>query len=379
VLAWGVSRALVIVAAILLERVLGPTALGSDRSVPGPFTLLGSWDTSWYIDIARNGYDHSTGLVGVVFTNLAFFPLMPGIMWIGVRTSTNPFLWGFVVSNVAFFGAVLGLHRLTWDRFGIGVANRAVWVFALAPPAVYASMAYTDGILVALAIGAALAATRGHWYWAGAAAMGAALTRPQGIFVALLVVLIACWDAEVPWRSRGRHALAGAVPAAAALGGFLAWMQFARGSWQLPLDAQGAWHRGPLGIGLLTGLPKSTAHVVGIVIPPFQHALARNLVWTGSERDFAFTVLMVVLCIALWRHEGGWRSPWVVFAIAAVAVPLLSGSYSSMLRFSLVAFPLVWPVTDWLQQGSRRRVRWVAAAAVLVDVLLVAQLHVTSP
>jgi hypothetical protein len=88
---------------------------------------------------------------------------------------------------------------------------------------------------------------------------------------------------------------------------------------------------------------------------------------------------MLVLCAALWRQEGGWRSPWVIFAVTALAVPLLSGSYSSMARFGLVVFPLVWPVAEWLQIGSRRRLVWVVCAAVLVDVLLVAQLHVTSP
>ena len=155
VLAWAASRVLVIGLAVLTELWLGPTSLSNDRSVPGPLTLLGSWDTSWYIDIARHGYDHNTGLVGVVMTNLAFFPLLPAVMWLGLKTATNPFLWGFVVSNLAFFGAVLGFHRLTWDRRGLAFANRATWVFALAPPAIYASLAYTDGILVALAVGAA--------------------------------------------------------------------------------------------------------------------------------------------------------------------------------------------------------------------------------
>ena len=379
ILAWGVSRALVILLAVLVERWLGATSLSNDRSVPTSLRLLGSWDTSWYIDIARNGYDHYTGLVGVVFTNLAFFPLLPMVMWVGIRTSMNPFIWGFVVSNLAFFGAVVGLHRLTWDRRDLAFANRATWVFAFSPPAIYASLAYTDGLLIALAIGAALAATRGRWYIAGLASAFAALTRPQGIFVALLVVMIAVTVADVPWAVRARHAVIGFVPAVIALGGFLAWMQVARGSWQLPLNAQGAWHRGPLGISLVTGLPKATYSVIDYVIPPFKHGLFRHLVWTGSERDFLFTIVMVAVAVALWRMEGRWRSPWVLFVVMALGVPLLSGSYSSMMRFGLVAFPLVWPVAEWLGHGGSRRRAWVISATLLVTVLLVLQLNVTSP
>lgn len=379
VLAWGLSRILVIGLAILAEYWLGQTGYGTDPSVPRPLALLGSWDTSWYIDIARHGYDHYTGLVGVVYTNLAFFPLLPMVMWVGIRTSTNPFIWGFVASNLAFFGAVLGMHRLSWDRGGLAFANRATWVFAFAPPAVYASMAYTDGLLVALAIGAALAATRGRWYLAGIASALAALARPPGILIAVLVVLIAVSANGVPWAMRARHALIGAVPAVVALGGFLTWMQVARGSWHLPLDAQGAWQRGSLGIGLVTGLPKATSSALGYLAPPFPDGLFDNLTWTGGERDFLFTILMAFLVVALWRREGGWRSPWVLFTILALGIPLMSGSYGSMTRFGLVAFPLVWPVTDWLLRGGRARQSWLIGATLAVTVLLVMQLHVTSP
>lgn len=379
-LAWTASRVLVIGLAVIVGLWWGPNSvLGIDPSVPHPLALLGSYDTSWYIDIARHGYDHYTGLVGIVYTNLAFFPLLPGIMWLGIRTSTNPFLWGFVVSNLAFLGAVVGLHRLTEDRWGRTLADRSAWVFAFAPPALYASMAYTDGLLVALAIGAGLAATRGHWYVASLAAAGAALTRPPGIVVALLVAAIALLATEDPWVARIRHAVIGVVGSALALGAFLAWMQVERGSWTLPLTAQSAWHRGALGTGIVTQLPHATGVALGDIVTPFHHSLLQEFEWVMSTRDFVFTVIYVVLCVVLWRMDGGWRSPWVIFAAAAIVVPLASGTYGSMLRFGLLAFPLVWPVAAWLEDGGRRRQRWVFAAAAVVAVLLVVQLHFSNP
>ena len=33
--------------------------------VLGAFALLGAWDTSWYLDVTRDGYGPATALVGV--------------------------------------------------------------------------------------------------------------------------------------------------------------------------------------------------------------------------------------------------------------------------------------------------------------------------
>ena len=80
----------------------------------------------------------------------------------------------------------------------------------------------------------------------------------------------------------------------------------------------------------------------------------------------------------LWRREGGLRSPWVAYSAAILVVPLSSGTITSMARFGLLAFPLVWPLADWLGRDRRRALRWGAAAVVLI-VLLVLQLEIRSP
>jgi hypothetical protein len=95
-------------------------------------------------------------------------------------------------------------------------------------------------------------------------------------------------------------------------------------------------------------------------------------------RDLGFGMLCVVLLVKLWRSEGGLRSPWVVYSLMVLALPLSSGSIASLGRFGVLAFPLAWPAGDWLL-ADRRRVPWAAAAAVLLTVLLVAQLEMRSP
>jgi len=82
--------------------------------------------------------------------------------------------------------------------------------------------------------------------------------------------------------------------------------------------------------------------------------------------------------VRLWRSQGGLRSPWVAYSAAVLVVPLSSGTITSMARFGLFAFPLIWPLADWLGEDRNRALRW-GAVAVAVILLLVAQLAIRSP
>ena len=100
--------------------------------------------------------------------------------------------------------------------------------------------------------------------------------------------------------------------------------------------------------------------------------------WTATARDLVFLALYVWLLVRLWRSEGGLRSPWVAYSAAVLVVPLSSGTITSMARFGLMAFPLVWPLADWIGEDRGRALRWGGAAAVVIG-LLVAQLAIRSP
>jgi hypothetical protein len=367
--AWAVSRAVVLVFGIVGGALMAPPTRGTDPSVPRILELLGGWDTVWYGRVARAGYEHDVGQVGHVFTNLAFFPLVPGIMAAALALGLNPFLTAVCVSNLAFLGALVGLGALTRARLGPRAATATVWTLALFPMAMVASLAYTEAIALALALGAALLAMRGRWALAGLVAAPAALTRPTGLLVAALVALMAI---AVPGPRVRRVALA-VVPSLLALLAFLVWMQVARGDWSLPLEAQRAWSRGQPVIGLVTAAPGEIAAAAGHVV----HGELRAT-WVAAIRDLAFGALYIWLLVRLWRREGGLRSPWVGYSALVLAVPLSTGSVNSLARFGLLAFPLMWPLADWANATPRRRTLCIGAALVLTA-LLVAELRINSP
>jgi hypothetical protein len=326
--AWVVSRALVLALALIGSLVLGVPERGVDEAVPRALAIVGGWDTSWYLDVARFGYEHDVGQVGHAFSNLAFYPLLPGVAALGLFAGLNPFLTALAVSNLAFLGALCGLHALTRSRFGLATATRTTWTLALFPMAVAASMAYTEALSLALAVGAALLATRGRWTLAGLTAAPAVLARPPGILSAVLVALLA-WRAPEPGRAR-RVALA-LLPSLVVAVGFLCWLQVARGDWSLSFAAQGAWDRGQPIIGLVTAGPQEVEAAVGHIVDREVFAA-----WTAVIRDLAFGVLLVWLLIRLWRSEGGLRSPWVAYSALVLAVPLSTGSVDSLGRFGRI-------------------------------------------
>jgi hypothetical protein len=368
--AWVASRALVVGAAVVLSVLLGLPERGVDPYVPDWLSLLGGWDATWYLDVARHGYAHDMGQVGEIYTNLAFFPLMPAVMAAAIVIGANPFIAAVVVANLAFGGALWALWALTRGRSGAPAADRAVWTLALLPPALYCSMAYTEGLALAGAIGAALAAVRHRWAAAGLLAAVAALSRPTGGIVVLLLILLAVRE---PSPGRWRRIALAATPSILAVGAFLAWMAAARGSALLPLEAQRAWDRGQLGIGIVTDMPRELA--AGWDLVRDAHFTAA---WTATARDLAFLVLYAWLLVRLWRREGGLRSPWVAYSAAVLAIPLSSGTIQSFARLGLLAFPLVWPLADWVYARPGRP-RIAAAAAAVLIVVLVAQLEIRSP
>ncbi|MFM8828740.1 MAG: hypothetical protein ACKOGE_05600 [Actinomycetota bacterium] len=388
--AWLASRLFVTGLGVISSVSFGRAEIGLDQAVPRALNLFGSWDTTWYLDIARRGYAFDVGQVGEVFTNVAFFPLMPMIMWVALALGLNPFWVSIIVSNAMFLVALVALFNLTKGRFGHEMAVRATWVLALAPPAVAASMAYTEGAALGLAVLAGYLAWKGHFGWAGSVAAVAVLTRPTGVLAVVPVVMLAWALGE---EGRRRRLVKALLPAAVVGVAFLAYMQFRQGSWALPLEAQAAWGRGQLGVGLLSLLPAKLGQALGGLfggdLIGSRDLLGKETIseltglsvgdWSAVVRDVLFGVIYVFLLARLWRREGGLRSPWVLYAFLVLVIPLSSGSVTSLARLGLLAYPLAWPMAEWLGEGGPGRRRWTAVAALVFIALMVAQLANQSP
>lgn len=348
-------REALLVWAVWLAAVVGFVALcvavglipsgPAEKGMPGvtrigPLWPLRSWDFARYARIAVEGYP-----AGEVVRENAFFPLWPGVLAAG-RPLVHMSVVGGLVAWAAAAAAFVGVAVLNPD----GGARRTAVALALMPGSFSLALAYPDSLALAAAVWACVLAVRGPPLAAVPLALLPALARPNGFLLAIPLFLIA--------RRRGSRA--GLVAAAAPLLGSAAVHLFLWARTDDPLaftHAQRYWDRGGPWM-----LPWSLVRVL----------------WTGhlqTVAEAAVAALVVWLCVLLFRRGPSLR-PWAWYAAAVLALSLGSGSFQSIPRQSLFAFPLVWMAAarpGWL--ADRR----VIAGAVAVNAGLILALPLMPP
>jgi len=182
-----------------LANLLLPAARERPFSMPFAGAKLAetfaAWDSGWYFDIAQRGYFFKAQGQ----SSIAFFPLYPLL----VRALAWPFgdgdraLWvaGVVLSCACLLAGLTVLHRLAWTRLGAAEpARRTVLYLAVFPFAYFFTQVYTESLFLLLTVGAVAAATFSRWGLAGVLGALAALTRPNGVLVAVPLALMALAD-----------------------------------------------------------------------------------------------------------------------------------------------------------------------------------------
>jgi hypothetical protein len=342
---WWLGGRGVVLATALVIHAVNVRDYSSSASRAHAFGLLTGWDGLWYRRVAADGYLLIPGRQ----SDPAFFPLYP-LLLRGVRTFGFGYVTaGLLLSNLALLGALVAFEALTRELFGSTFARRATVYVAVFPLGYVFSMAYPESVVLGAISLAGLAALRARWTAVVVCAAAAALARPEGVLVAL-PVLVAAWRQRHTLSPLRRGLALGAVIApAAALASYpvylgsvlhdpLAWSQ-----------AEHAWGRkfSPVGFaGTIVHLP---------------HALEGNA-WLGRD-VLAFGVYVALLVAA---RRAGTPLPWLVGAAAVVMVPLFSGSFESIGRFGLLALPIFWGLAWVGRRPAADRAIRTASLALLV-------------
>jgi hypothetical protein len=144
--------------------------------------LLGVWqrfDTLWYTRIAMQGYAQGDG-------STVFFPFYPLLMrLVGKLFLGNYLLGGIIVSNVAYFLALVYLYKLSQLEFDSQVAARTVVYLSVFPTAFFFLGAYTESPFLLFAVAAFYYARKGSWLAASVMGLLAALTKQLGLLLLL--------------------------------------------------------------------------------------------------------------------------------------------------------------------------------------------------
>jgi len=317
-------------------------------------SLLVKWDGSWYLDVARHGYD--TALAhrpdgSLVNTNIVFFPLYPFLVAaVGLVVGlVHAALLVSLASGILAAVAMCRIGELLYDK-RTGVVLAALW--GALPTAVVENMAYTESLYTALAALTVLYLLTERWIAAGVAALLAGLTHPTGVAAAMTVFV--CASTVLVRRGGGWRPWAAMAMAPAGIVGYLAWVGIALHRWDgFTYMEEKGWGSSPSLTGVWHQIVTSMTHpaLLGYRVPVF--ALAISLLFA------------VVLSFSRVRTTG---LPVLVFAWLSIALALFIGPtyFHAEARFLMPDFPLLLPPAVFLA----RRNRFTASAAVAACALL---------
>lgn len=369
------SRALVLVSGVGASAWLGHSdrAPGFDPSgLTHPFSAAGNelvapmarWDSVWFLTIADAGYGDDAA-------RPAFFPLYPLLARAVGTPLGSSLLGGIVVSWVAYLIALVLLHRLAeLELRDARAARYAVLACALFPMAFFHTAVYSEGLFLALSLGAVYSARTGAWAWAGALGALAAGTRSAGVVLVVPLVLLylrqrrttAAADRRRPTRADLPLLWVALVPAG--MLAFCGWFAVTGGSVTAPLDAQKVWFRefsGPF-VGLWDGwvaaYQGARQLLSGAREPVYFTASGGDPFVVAQENLilFAFLVACVPAIVGVLRSLPAAYGAYVVVALALpLSTPVGPQPLMSIPRFLAVLFPLyLW--AGWrLARTSARR------------------------
>jgi hypothetical protein len=325
--AWLASRGLILGVALLLA-VLQHRTLND---------IVSNWDVQHFAKLAESGY-----FADPSGTLMAFFPGLPGILWLFSQLGVPVAITGVVLSTVCSAIAAAALYRLA------GPWAAVAWLFA--PTAVFTMVPYTESLFCAAAFWAWERARADRWLAAALLTALACSVRVSGVFLigALLVMII---TAAKPAGVKLRSAALMGIPASVIMT-FATYLYAYTGSWTAWYHAQTrGWVRE------LTWPWESFLNTIPAILPG---AYAHHPWWAAVFRaemiSMAVGVAVTIWCIVVSLRarrspDGPDRPMWGEASWVGVQVLAFSMSYwfFSVNRATLLWFPL------WIMIG-----RWVA-------------------
>lgn len=151
---------------------------------------LRNWDGTWYSGIAEQTYNNWRFVKdGISYTasagaEAAFFPAYPWMMrWMNQLMGIPVETAGWIISNLALFGALVFTYLLVRDDFDETVARWTLVLLAFFPTAFFFSAVYTESLFLFLSVVTLWAARKNDWLLAVLMCLGAVLTRSAGMML----------------------------------------------------------------------------------------------------------------------------------------------------------------------------------------------------
>lgn len=305
------------------------------------FWSWGNFDGVHYISIAKSGYANQ-------YTQ-AFFPLYPLLIKTLSIFIHNLLLSALFISHICLLVALFVFYKLIRLDFS---RQTAIWsiVFLLAfPTSVFFASVYTESLFFLLLVSSFYFLRKQTWGKSSLFAVLASATRLVGIFI-FPVLLWEYYKAKrvKTWKIRDLIAIF------LSTSGFLIYALYLKinfGSFTYFATSQNiAWQRE----GFVT-LPQ----VIYRYLKIFATTTIGSDAFLVALNEFVSTFFVILVLILAIRKI---RTSYIIFSALAILTPTLTGTLSSMPRYSLLIFPV------FIYLGSLKK--WQYRYALLVVFIL---------
>ena len=280
----------------------------------------GGFDGVHYLNIAEKGYEY--GLTQ------AFFPLYPLLIkWFNV--AHNSLVTALIISHLSFIGLVyffVKLGRLDFKKTTVKWAGILLLLF---PASFFLFGVYTESLFLFLAAACFYYSRKKSFLLAAVLAGLASATRLVGIF--LLPAIL--WEYYKVKKPKLLPLVGFCLIASSGLLLYLNYLQRRFNDFLIFVHSQPGFGAGRQVDELV--LPYQ---VVVRYVKMFISVSPSNDIYPVLAFEFLATLGLAALIVyALWKKL---RPSYLMFIIPALLLPTLTGTFASMPRYGLIAFPL---------------------------------------
>lgn len=318
--------------------------------LPSWFWSFANFDGVHYLTIAKEGYSAQ-------YTQV-FFPFFPLVLrfFQNLIFFASPVFVGITLSSLIFLASLYVLGKLMSLDYKKSEVKWIILFFVFFPTSFFFGSLYTEGIFLLFMLSAFYEARRKHFRLAAVLGTLASATRLVGIFL----ILALWWEEIIAKREKMGPKGSKTIKLETKYTGYfeviinylnyivhspityilpiglLAYMIFLQ--WQYG-DFLYFWHAQPV-----FGAQRSGA---GIILLPqvvwryfkiFSNLSPLKEPFIIAFTEFVATILSIVLLIIAYLKKV--RLSYLIFSCLTILVPTLTGTFSSMPRYILVAFPL---------------------------------------
>ena len=369
---WRAALFFVAFLAVYLIPVYGARFPYADSALqitrlPNWIWSFGGFDGVHYLRIAQSGYN-----VAVYYP--AFFPVFPILVrFFSILIPKNPllntaiyvdpafFYSGIILANLFFLIALYFLYKLFRLDYNQKVSWLALILLLIFPTSFYLGSIYTESLFLLLSVLVLYESRKRNFLLAGLFCAMASATRIVGVLLASVILIelfIAIKKGEI--KINGKKFIFSVLGVIISVSGVAIYMFYLWRNFDNPIYFITAQqYFGAQRSGTLILLPQ----VIYRYIKIFMNIPVLSLNFFNAALEFIVTLGSLTILVVYFKKI---RISYWVFIFLALIVPTFSGSFSSMPRYVLSAFPLL-PV---LAIGLGKYTKLVMTLSIILAIIL---------